>query len=410
MDLFNLIRAPNPTKVKTGTRPRVAHEVPLLTITASRVIEMEDPATSTDSSGVPSTIERSHLDFANENPHQQSTRGNRTEDQGQEIVALEVHPLENVTTTGVAPKAGLAEKIAAIGPHSTSGGKSLAAMGLGMGFTFPVPTSQDTPVDVSDPDLLSFANPQIIPIENVAQSSNGAVVTGDPELKNTSFTYMVGSLESIYQSEWGVTNGCPLDAPEAYLDLVDHIAPPGYFSELRHLHNDDFLNKYNINLARQVAIGSQLRLRFEQEAKLLKKSVAQLARRDQRIQARENEIKNLEALLEVETDMKKTAEAKKAELEKIMKCGESTELRQVFADIVSARIAKGMSEGPKYEVEHGNANLDLEAIEAYDSEADTKYVVALHALKDLKYPNGGSTGKFERCSDRCDNDILTSGE
>nr|GFC14364.1 hypothetical protein [Tanacetum cinerariifolium] len=32
------------------------------------------------------------------------------------------------------------------------------------------------------------------------------------------------------------------------------------------------------------------------------------------------------------------------------------------------------------------ANLDLEAIEAYDSEADTKYVAALHALKDLKYP------------------------
>ncbi|GKC80126.1 hypothetical protein Tco_1130900 [Tanacetum coccineum] len=40
MDLFNLINAPNPAKVKTGTRPRVAHEVPLLTVTASRVIEI----------------------------------------------------------------------------------------------------------------------------------------------------------------------------------------------------------------------------------------------------------------------------------------------------------------------------------------------------------------------------------
>nr|GEV59010.1 hypothetical protein [Tanacetum cinerariifolium] len=54
MDLFNLIRAPNPTKVKAGTRPRAAHEVPLLTVTASRVIDMEDPAAATDSSGVPS--------------------------------------------------------------------------------------------------------------------------------------------------------------------------------------------------------------------------------------------------------------------------------------------------------------------------------------------------------------------
>nr|GFB73086.1 hypothetical protein [Tanacetum cinerariifolium] len=46
----------------------------------------------------------------------------------------------------------------------------------------------------------------------------------------------------------------------------------------------------------------------------------------------------------------------------------------------------GMSEGLKYGVEHGKANLDLEATEAYDPKADTKYVKALHALRDLKYP------------------------
>nr|GEW10490.1 lamin-like protein [Tanacetum cinerariifolium] len=66
MDLFSLIRAPNPTKVKTGSRSRAAHEVPLLTMTATRVIEVEDPAAATDMSGVPSTIKRYPLDFANE--------------------------------------------------------------------------------------------------------------------------------------------------------------------------------------------------------------------------------------------------------------------------------------------------------------------------------------------------------
>nr|GEU70381.1 hypothetical protein [Tanacetum cinerariifolium] len=489
MDLFNLIRAPNPTKVKTGTRLRAAHEVPLLIVTASRVIEMKDPATTTDFFGVPSTVERSPLDFANENPSQQSTEGNGTKDQGQETVAPEVPPSENVMTTGVAPEAGLVEEIAAMGPrvikerrqrgndgvdtnappkvlrkdHANSQptlrtveGKSLASMGLGTGSTFPVPTSQETPIDVSDPDSLSFANPQSIPTENVAQSFKGAAVAGDPESENTSFTSMVGSPKSVYQPEWGVTNGCRLDAPKACQDLVDHIAPPGYFSELRHLHNDDFLKQYSINLARKAAMGSQLRLRFEQEAKLLKKFVAQVARQDQRIQARENEIKNLEALLDAETDMKKTAESKNAELGKelenlralfldlqvsndrltqqvstfqaqvtgeeklkatfeefkqyednrvekryriwvignglrlvVMKCGESTELRQVFADVVSAGIAKAMREGLKYMVEHEKANLDLEAIEAYDPEAETKYVVALHALRDLKYIVGG---------------------
>nr|GEZ75235.1 hypothetical protein [Tanacetum cinerariifolium] len=66
VDLFNLIRAPNPTKIKIGGRPRAAHEVPLLTMTVNRVIKMEDPAAATDSSGVPSTIERSPLDFSDE--------------------------------------------------------------------------------------------------------------------------------------------------------------------------------------------------------------------------------------------------------------------------------------------------------------------------------------------------------
>nr|GFC97340.1 hypothetical protein [Tanacetum cinerariifolium] len=46
------------------------------------------------------------------------------------------------------------------------------------------------------------------------------------------------------------------------------------------------------------------------EAKLLRKSVAQLARREQRIQDRESEIKNLEVLLETEADMKRAAEEK----------------------------------------------------------------------------------------------------
>nr|GEW84211.1 transposase (putative), gypsy type [Tanacetum cinerariifolium] len=333
MDLFSLIRAPNPTKVKTGSRPCVVHEVPLLTVTANRVIEMEDPAAATDSSGVPSTIERSPLDFANENPSQQSTGS-----EDQEAAAPEVPSLENVTTTGVAPEAGQAKRAAATDPpvvkerhkrghdtvdtnappkilrrdhahprptESTHRRKSLAAIELGMGSTHPVLASQGAPVDVSDPDALSFADPQSRPSADVTQSSKGAAATGDPKSENTSFTSMVG-----------------------LSGYVDHIAPPGYFSKLRHLHNDNFLKQYNVNLALQVAMGSQLWLRFEQEAKLLKKSVAQVARRDKRIQARENEIKNLETLVEAVTDMKKAAENRSAELSK-----ELESMRAQFSDL-----------------------------------------------------------------------------
>nr|GEX10148.1 hypothetical protein [Tanacetum cinerariifolium] len=122
---------------------------------------------------------------------------------------------------------------------------------------------------------------------------------------------------------WGCYN-----TPEACQDLVDQVAPPGYFSELRHMHNEEFLRQYNVNLAQQVAMGSQLRLRFEQEAKLLRKSVAQVARRDKRIQARELEIKNLEALLEAEADMKKATEDKSDGLIK-----ELEDMRARFSDL-----------------------------------------------------------------------------
>ncbi|GKF97686.1 hypothetical protein Tco_0293507, partial [Tanacetum coccineum] len=70
----------------------------------------------------------------------------------------------------------------------------------------------------------------------------------------------------------------------------------------------------------------------------------------------------------------------------VMKCAESIELRLAIANVMSACIAKGMSEGLEYGVTQGEAKLDLAAIDAYDPEADEKYVVTLHALKDLKYP------------------------
>ncbi|GKF13705.1 hypothetical protein Tco_0055167, partial [Tanacetum coccineum] len=66
----------------------------------------------------------------------------------------------------------------------------------------------------------------------------------------------------------------------------------------------------------------------------------------------------------------------------VMKCVESTELRKAFANVGSAGIAKGMSEGLKYGVEHGKAGLELTA----DPKADNKYIAALYNLKDLNYP------------------------
>nr|GEV70837.1 RNA-directed DNA polymerase, eukaryota [Tanacetum cinerariifolium] len=441
MDLFSLIRAPNPTKVKTESRPRGPHEVPLLTLTASRVIEMDEPAVATDSSGV---IEKSPLDFAHEDG---------ASDQG--TAAPEMPPPEDVPATA-APGVGQAEEAVAAEPPvaresrkrchdgvdvnappkslrrdhadlrpscSSHGGKSLAAMQLCLASN--VFVSEGAPADVSDPDPLSFVDaPSHHPVD-VAQSSQGIAAVGDPESENVSSPVEVGSPGSVYHPEWGVTNGSLLDTPEACQDLV--------------------------------------------------------ARRDKRIEARELEIKNLEALLETEADMKRAAEDKSAGLIKeledmrarfsdlqvshgqlsqqvaslkeqvsgeeklkaafkefkryederverrcteldarldalsiefeeelyphmltaiagrrwvvghglclaMMKCAESLEMRQAFADVVSVGVVKGTSEGLKHGVEHGQAQLTIESIEAYDPEAEAEFVAALQSLKDLKYP------------------------
>ncbi|GJU01948.1 hypothetical protein Tco_1112286 [Tanacetum coccineum] len=474
MDLFNLISAPNPAKVKTGTRPRAAHEVSLLIAMANRVIDI-DTTRASGSSRTPSTMEKSPLDFADEDLPSPNTKGVGIEEQIQDELSREIPSVGHAMTAEVIPEIGLEEEVATMRPpvnkrwkqirrkrandeaeanappkvlrkdhvsspaHNAYGGKSLAAMGLGAGSISSTPSAHGAPTaakSVSDSDLLlsSRGTATEILTEHVATTEvNIQLSAGSPKSgKSTFFPSMVRSPGGIYQPGWGVTNDCRLDTPTACQDIVDHIAPPGYFSELRHLPNADFLSQYNMNLARQVVMGSQLRLRFEQETK------------------------NLETLLEAEAHMKKAAEAKNAKLTKeleslrvrfsdlqvnnnqlsqqvsnlqaqitgeekikaafeefkkyeddrveqrsiagrcwvirhglrlaVKKCGDTPELRQAFANVVSARLVKGMSEGLEHGIEHGKAVQDLEDVEASDPEAHSTYLKALQELKDLKYP------------------------
>nr|GEW10597.1 hypothetical protein [Tanacetum cinerariifolium] len=293
---------------------------------------MEDPAAATDSSGIPSTIERSPRDFANENPSQQSTG-----------------------VTEMKTKTGLVEQIAAMGPHvikerhkrrndgvdanvppnvlrkdhansqpiqSTVEGKSFALIGLGTVSIFHVPTLQETPADVSDPDPLSFGNPQSIHKENVAESSKGAAVAGDPESKNTSFTSMVGSPESIYQPDAAGGRDMKKATEAKNTELVKEFENLcALFADLQ-VSNDRLVEKHYAEMDARL---DALSIDFDEE--LYPRMLTAIA-------GRRWVIGHGLRLA-------------------VMKCGESTELRQVFADVVSVGITKGMSEGLKYKVEHG---------------------------------------------------------
>ncbi|GJZ12225.1 hypothetical protein Tco_0547455 [Tanacetum coccineum] len=78
--------------------------------------DMEDAAVASESSETPSTIEKSSLDFANEDPPQIITKRGGTEDQVQDDLAYRIPLTRNVSTMEVALEIGLEEEVAAMGP------------------------------------------------------------------------------------------------------------------------------------------------------------------------------------------------------------------------------------------------------------------------------------------------------
>nr|GEV53575.1 hypothetical protein [Tanacetum cinerariifolium] len=411
----------NPTKVKIETRHRAAHEVPLLTTTAGRIIDMEGPGVASGSIEPSSAVEKSPLDFANEDPPPLITEKDKTEDPVQDRSSHEIPP---ATTTEVGLEPDLEREVAAMTPlvnkrrrqmgneetkvnappnvlrkdhhalhptQSTHKGKSLTEMVLDAGSTFIMPATQDAPTavkSVSDPNPSSRKTAKPVSTADVATiEARDPFIVENPETKKSdSSASMDRSPGDIYQPGWGIPNNCRLDTPDACKEVVDHIAHPGYFYVLRHLPNAEFLDQYNINLARLVAMGSQLRLRFEQEAKLLKKATAKIGRQDQRIQAREEDIKrlagevnslkatktevyrlrgqvkNLETLLEAEADMKKAAESQNAQLTK-----ELENLRVQFSDLQVNNKFKKM-EDENVESHYAEIDTQLDAMSIYFDE------------------------------------------
>ncbi|GKE25299.1 hypothetical protein Tco_1436811, partial [Tanacetum coccineum] len=129
----------NPVKVKTETRPRSANEVALLTATANRVIDMDTTGAS-GSSGTPSTVEKSPLDFADEDLPPPNTEGVGTKEHILDELSREI-PLQkqmnrkraNDKVEANAPPKVLRKDHVSSPAHSAYGGKSLATMGLGAG-------------------------------------------------------------------------------------------------------------------------------------------------------------------------------------------------------------------------------------------------------------------------------------
>ncbi|GJT36929.1 hypothetical protein Tco_1446982 [Tanacetum coccineum] len=196
--------APNPTKVKTGTRPRAVHEVPLRTATASRVIDMENTTVALGSSRTPSALEKSPLYFANENPSPLITKKDGMEGQVQDGLSREILPVENPTTTEVVLDTDLEKEVAAMRSlvnkrHRKRGNdeeRKYTAQGVKEGSCCLSPCTESSRKTATE-----------IPTGNVATTEvQGQIFAESSELgKSASFPSMDGSPGGSWDVSWKKT-------------------------------------------------------------------------------------------------------------------------------------------------------------------------------------------------------------
>ncbi|GJX21626.1 retrotransposon protein, putative, ty1-copia subclass [Tanacetum coccineum] len=273
-----------------------------------------DPATATESSRTPSTIEKSPLDFANENPSQQISEGDGTGDQVRDEVSREIPSEKNPTTTGVVPE--LENEVAVIGPRVNKRRRKRAsdeadanAPPKVLRKDHVVARPEQSAKSVSDPDPLSYARPQPHPEQDMAQSSKETA----PEISSEHVATTEAQGQTLVESpeEENLPAFCPW---------------MGW---------------------------------FEQEARLLKKATAKIAKRDQWIQAREEYIKKLEqetsSLRTVDTEVQGLRN-QAMNLETLLEAELSQQVSTLQAQVTGEeRIKAAFEEFKKYEDERVNS-------------------------------------------------------
>ncbi|GJX75071.1 hypothetical protein Tco_0313666 [Tanacetum coccineum] len=73
------------------------------------------------------------------------------------------------------------------------------------------------------------------------------------------------TLRQVYIPIWNVINDFVLDDPDVCRGMIDHLAPPGFFSQLRGMDYEQLLTEFNVGTARQVCFSAEIRMRLEHE-------------------------------------------------------------------------------------------------------------------------------------------------
>ncbi|GJY43127.1 hypothetical protein Tco_0431340 [Tanacetum coccineum] len=201
-----------------------------------------------------------------------------------------------------------------------------------------------------------------------------------------------------YVPKWNITNDSLLDDAFSYRTLVDRVAPPAFFSDLRTMGYDQLFTKFNVGAARQICLGSEVRSRTEHKLELKEKLRAKYVARGKLLEERDLEILELKSkLAKKETE---AAEAIRLRDQVSSLSGEKSALAaevsvlkdRLISEVSSLHVGfqdfkKRMEAGLEAGHEHGSAWRSLSVVDAYNSEAaKANYIDAVKALEDVDFP------------------------
>ncbi|GJV55505.1 hypothetical protein Tco_1456510 [Tanacetum coccineum] len=342
-----------PTKVRIGERQIKEGQTPLLEYTRGRIVPLASVNDQENQDGGAQAVGNQNDDVQDaghdvneegatdgqENPVEAGIV--RIEDEVPATVADKPKLREDHDTFGDAG-ANTARKYLAVLQDLLESSTLTAEVGVTVAITIPFVTSFVTPTPESEcgsrTDSISRPNLRtqrpakrfVISLDSPHYSSANAAddevtsivrssVPPPPVLTATvAATAIIGATSALAHASdvagpsqpagaENVINDFALDNPKVFRSMVDQLAPPGSFSQLRDMDYDQLFTEFNVGVARQACFSAEVRLRSEHNYQERKKFERRCQRQTDLLKEKHDKIASLKSQLSL-----KEAEAAEA--------------------------------------------------------------------------------------------------
>ncbi|GKA86044.1 hypothetical protein Tco_0807755 [Tanacetum coccineum] len=149
------------------------------------------------------------------------------------------------------------------------------------------------------------------------------------------------ALHQSYVPKWDVLNDSLLDDSNVCRSVVDQVAPPVFFSQLRVMKYDQLFSDFNVGAARQTCLSTEVRMRLEHLLMGKKRLEGKCGTQEKLLKERDLEIADLKARL----SLKVAEEAARAcELGSLKKQSVALESTAAAKDAKIAKLSQDLSQ------------------------------------------------------------------